>query len=88
MTDKGQNQGKRCYDDEALVFTAKNGIKSDQDEGEYDDGGPGRLEGLQEKADRIGQAAPEYELDRENQDRGRRQRGETVSHGAPDPCAT
>ena len=74
VADEGQRQRQRRDDHQALVAAAEQRVETDQDQREQDDGGPARLERLQEEGDGAGEIAAHDQFDREHQDGRDRQR--------------
>ena len=84
MADKGQRQRQRRDDHQALVAAAKHGVEADQHQREQDDGGPARLERLQEEVDACRQKSPRtIQFDGEHQDGGGKQRDQAVADDRP-----
>lgn len=86
MADKGQRQRQRRDDHQALVAAAEHGVEADQDKRKDDDGGPARLEGLQEEGDGAGKVAAHDQFDRKNQDGGGEKADEAIADDRPFPA--
>src|SRR5438045_3367456 len=72
-------------DYQALMAPAEHGVEADQDQREYDDRGPARLERLQEERNRAGKIAARYKFDGEHQDSRDHQADQSVTDDRPSP---